>query len=86
MDSNAILRKVLKDREVRIISEVDLANRIRNLRESKGLSRMEFADKIKANKCSVWEWESRYKKPSRKSLERICAAFVLDISYFEVMD
>ena len=46
---------------------------IRQLREKLGLSQREFAAIIKANPCSVWQWEAGLYKPSVKYLFRIAA-------------
>ena len=81
MYSNAILAKALKNKDICI--QVNLAERIRELRESHGMTRIEFADKVRVNKGQIWEWESGYKEPTERSLKKLCDAFGLDITYFE---
>ena len=86
MDRNAILRNILKNKNITILSDAMLPDKIRALRQRKGLSRQEFARAAGVHKCSMWEWESGHKTPSETSLKKICNAFDVDISYFQVMD
>jgi transcriptional regulator with XRE-family HTH domain len=83
MYSNAILSEIMKNNEICIIPEVNLAERVRQLRESIGLSRREFAERLRSAKCTIWEWETGYNAPSNKSINKMCEVFGIDESYFK---
>ena len=61
-----------------LISDTPPALRLRQAREAKGLTQTELANKVHTIYQRIHEWESDWKNPSYKYLEKIAA--VLDVS------
>jgi len=93
INSIATLREVLKSKETRLLDslysslpEDSVHSKIYKLRKSYGLSRVDFAARIGVHCSTIKDWDDRIQEPTRTSLKKICAAFGLDISYFEFID
>ena len=81
MYSNAIFNEVLKNK--RVCLHVNIAGRIRELREQHGLSNLEFAKRVNVAPSTVYAWEYGNNAPTHKTLEKICNVFNVCISHFE---
>ena len=68
------------------LPEGSFAEKIYKFRMVNGLSREAFAKQIKVHHTAVQNWEGGVNVPAERSLKKICAAFGIDISYFESMD
>lgn len=60
---------------------VKLKDRLKELRQSQGLSQGEFADKIGATRTSVFNWENEKTPPDLYWLLQICERFDCDLDY-----
>jgi len=59
-----------------------LGEKIRKLRERKGLSQKELADLVGITQQAIASWESGKKKPRYDKLQRLAEIFKVPISYF----
>lgn len=57
------------------------ANRIRHLRQSKGLNQVQLAEKLGVKKQSISNWENDNIMPSVKMLEKIADFFCVSTDY-----
>ena len=60
---------------------MSMGERIRNARKAKGLTQKQLAEQIGAKHTSVSGWEKDQHKPDVDSLELICGALDVPISY-----
>ena len=84
---------MLKSTEVSLLDscygnlpEGNPSEKIYKFRMVNGLSREAFAKRIKTHHTAVQNWEAGINEPAERSLKKICAAFGIDISYFEFKD
>ena len=56
-------------------------DKLRNLREEKGLSQYELADKIFVSRSAIAKWENGFGMPSLESIEILCEFFNVTKEY-----
>jgi DNA-binding transcriptional regulator YiaG len=90
MNSIATLSSVLENKDVGLFAslhdglpEGSIAEKIYKLRKINGLGLEAFAKRIGMSVTAIKSWEVEGILPSQRSLEKICTAFTLDMTYFE---
>ena len=61
---------------------MDFRERLIVLREEKGLSQQQFADRLGVSRQTVFRWESGKSVPSAAQIKNICSEFGLDANEF----
>ena len=61
---------------------MDFRERLIILREEKGLSQQQFADRLGVSRQTVFRWESGKSVPSAAQIKNICSEFGLDANEF----
>jgi len=59
-----------------------IGKKIKELRDSLGLSQMDFGDKCNISDASICEWENNKKQPSLISITKIINAYKINPAYF----
>ena len=87
MEGNTTFRKILENKEIRLLHSVygnlpedNIAEKIYKLRKMHGLNLREFADRVSRHPTSIIGWEEGKKIPMEASIEKICSVFELDIA------
>lgn len=65
-----------------VVIIMDFRERLIVLREEKGLSQQQFADRLGVSRQTVFRWESGKSVPSAAQIKNICSEFGLDANEF----
>ena len=76
-----VLLQTKTQRETTVII-MDFRERLIVLREEKGLSQQQFADRLGVSRQTVFRWESGKSVPSAAQIKNICSEFGLDANEF----
>ncbi|MCD8308729.1 MAG: helix-turn-helix domain-containing protein [Clostridia bacterium] len=59
-----------------------IADKIQNLRKTKGLTQEQFAERAGVSRQTVYKWESGYVQPNSGNIAKLCEVFEVDKNYF----
>ncbi len=77
-----VLLPTKTQRETTVVIIMDFRERLIVLREEKGLSQQQFADRLGVSRQTIFRWESGKSVPSAAQIKNICSEFGLDANEF----